>query len=82
MTLNAVDFLPKVQIDASVMRKILSNIEGNRSRGFSLFGAQYSAKKVDPQKFELVYNLDELSYNTDEGFEQYIYINKIIYLKN
>ena len=68
--IKSTDFLPQLFLDPQIAKKILSNLQGQKSKNFYLFGSSYVAQKVETHKFDLKYYLNEISYDTEETFDQ------------
>ena len=63
-------FLPKMSLTLKLLKKIQSNLSQNKTKTAYLYGNQFKFVKNSSNRLEPVYILKEISYATDESFEE------------
>jgi len=70
ISLFSYDFLPKLNLTLKLLKKIQSNLSHNKTKTAYLYGNQFKFIKNSINHLEPVYKLNEISYATDESFEE------------
>lgn len=63
-------FLPKMSLTLKLLKKIQTNLSQNKTKTAYLYGNQFKFVKNASNRLEPVYILKEISYATDESFEE------------
>lgn len=69
--LNAVDMIPKIKLDKNIYKKIQSFAQQSSNKFAYLFTSHIQLKKYESQKFDRIFNFDDISFDLEEDFDRY-----------
>lgn len=63
--------IPKIKLDKNIYKKIQSFAQQSSNKFAYLFTSHIQLKKYESQKFDRIFNFDDISFDLEEDFDRY-----------